>query len=314
MDPALWMAYSGICRYLVRFAAMNWWDLARRQSGVVTRQQLSGQGLHRSAIQRMLDDEKLVSVARATYLVRGAPLSYRARLWVATLSTAGILAFATAAELWGLIGPRPGDAPVHVVLPHSRQAHPPAWVRVHRLPVPRSHVVVRDELPRTSKAWTLCDYLPTLRSNDSIQLADRALQRRWISAADIAGRLSDFPGRYGNRQLRALLELTSDGAAAKSERLLHKVLRRAGISGWQPNYEIWVGGTLVAVVDIALPHRRIAIEVDGLAYHTDAERFQGDRTRQNGLVAARWTILRFTWADITERPEYIITAIQNVAA
>jgi very-short-patch-repair endonuclease len=284
------------------------------QSGVITRTQLVGHGVHVSAIRRMIADQKLEPQSAGTYLVRGAPLSHRARLWVASLSTDGVLGFATAAELWGLIEVRSADAPVHVVLPHRRRVYPPKWVLVHRVDVPPRHVVARDELARTSKVWTLCDYLPTLSSADSIQLADRALQRRWLGRDDIANRLRDHPARHGNRRLRALLALTGDGAAAESERRLHAILRRAGIHGWKPNCEVWADGTLIAVVDLAIPARRIAIEVDGMAFHTDADRFQGDRTRQNSLIAAGWTILRFTWADIVERPDYVVGSIRSLAA
>jgi very-short-patch-repair endonuclease len=38
----------------------------------------------------------------------------------------------------------------------------------------------------------------------------------------------------------------------------------------------------------------LVIEVDGWAYHRTPDRFQRDRERQNRLVAAGWTVLRFT--------------------
>jgi very-short-patch-repair endonuclease len=48
--------------------------------------------------------------------------------------------------------------------------------------------------------------------------------------------------------------------------------------------------------------RRIAIEVDGMAYHVGAERFCRDRSRPEDLVGLGWTVLRFTWADLAQRP------------
>jgi very-short-patch-repair endonuclease len=51
-----------------------------------------------------------------------------------------------------------------------------------------------------------------------------------------------------------------------------------------------------------------------MAYHVDVDRFRRDRSRQNALVTAGWTILRFTWADLTERPGYVVSAIQRLAA
>ena len=58
--------------------------------------------------------------------------------------------------------------------------------------------------------------------------------------------------------------------------------------------------------------RKIAIEVDGFAFHTDAEVFQHDRNRQNYLVLNGWQILRFTWQDLVEHPERVIAEIRRV--
>jgi very-short-patch-repair endonuclease len=102
-----------------------------------------------------------------------------------------------------------------------------------------------------------------------------------------------------------------DGAAAESERSLHRILRAAGIQTWIPNYQVWAAGDLIAVVDVAVPQRRLAIEVDGMAYHVDVERFRRDRSRQNALVELGWTVLRFTWADVSERPGYVTGLVRR---
>jgi very-short-patch-repair endonuclease len=54
----------------------------------------------------------------------------------------------------------------------------------------------------------------------------------------------------------------------------------------------------------------IAIEVDGLAFHTDAEAFQRDRVKQNELALMGYQVLRFTWLDLTEYPERVIAEIE----
>ena len=77
---------------------------------------------------------------------------------------------------------------------------------------------------------------------------------------------------------------------------------------------MWSDGRLVGVIDVALVRQRIALEVDGWAYHSDVDRFRRDRAKQNDLIALGWTVLRFTWADLTERPGYIKAMILRVAA
>jgi very-short-patch-repair endonuclease len=187
-------------------------------------------------------------------------------------------------------------------------------VRIRRSDLPAEARSERSGLPVTSRPWTVLDLLGTLPLRESMRLADRAVQRRWISESDALRRLEHYPGRPGNTQLRTVAARLGDGAAADSERLLHRLLRRAGIEGWIPNREIWTAGELVGVVDVAIPARRIAIEVDGMAYHVDVDRFRADRTKQNALVALGWTVLRFTWADLTERPGYVVAMVRRAAA
>ena len=47
---------------------------------------------------------------------------------------------------------------------------------------------------------------------------------------------------------------------------------------------------------------RLVLEVDGRTHHSNGDRFKWDRTRQNLLVLAGYTVLQFTWWDITGRP------------
>ena len=42
------------------------------------------------------------------------------------------------------------------------------------------------------------------------------------------------------------------------------------------------------------------------------DQFRRDRVRQNRLVAAGWTVVRFTWRDLTERPDYVIATVAAV--
>jgi very-short-patch-repair endonuclease len=64
------------------------------------------------------------------------------------------------------------------------------------------------------------------------------------------------------------------------------------------------------LIDLAFPVQRVAIEVDGWAWHVTADRFIDDRRRQNALVNARWTILRFTWHDLVARPDEVVQEIR----
>jgi len=290
---------------------MLWRELAAEQQGAISRRQLAAAGLAHGVIARLIAARELERIGNhGVYLVGGAPWTLGAKLWAAALMSGGAIGFASAAHLWGITAaPPPG---VHVVVPHQRRPRMPDWIVVHRGFVADSMVVRRDGLPRTTRTQTVLDHLSTLSPADAQTLADRGVQRRWLTAASIERRLIEQPRCRGNTLLRTVLSNLGDGAAAQSERVLHRLLRSAGLSGWEPNYQLWAGGQLIAVVDVAFAAARLAIEVDGWAFHNDVTRFQGDRWRQNDLSLVGWRVLRFTWADITRHPERTVSQIRRM--
>lgn len=282
---------------------MPWDRIAKRQSGVVAREQLVETGLTLRQIDSMVAKRWLTLEARGVYLVRGAPQTYESRLWVAQLATGGVLGFHTACHLWGVL--REPEAPIVALVDEPRRITPPPGVRVRR----RSAGTVSQNLGGllvTPKGISVLDHLSAMPRSSARTLFDRALQQGWISEADVLTRLST--PRWGNRQLRELAQVLGDGAAARSERVLHGLLRQHDLQGWIANCPVVANG-VACVLDVAFPEARLAIEIDGLAHHTDAARFQRDRSRQNALVAAGWRVLRFTWWDLVERPDYVIGAI-----
>lgn len=289
-----------------------WGDVAAAQDGVISRAQLREHGLSDAAVTRLIATDQVSPVVHGVLLVRGAPLTFRARLWASVLATGGVIGFATAAFLWGIEPEQPHL--VDVVIPPARRISVPNRTRLHRLLVPTSALTELAGLPVTSRAWTVCDHLGRMRRPEAYRLADRALQRGWVTSAALRQRLHDYPGRRGNQTLRLIVDRTVDRAAAESERVLHRLLRRADIGAWTANHAVWCDGELVAVVDAALVAHRLAIEVDGWAYHSDVDRFQRDRSRQNALIGLGWTVLRFTWSDLTQRPGYVVATIRRQVA
>ncbi|MDN5860560.1 MAG: endonuclease domain-containing protein [Pseudonocardia sp.] len=106
-----------------------------------------------------------------------------------------------------------------------------------------------------------------------------------------------------------MIAAAADRADSAAELLLMRLLRGAGIDGWVTGHPF--GRYLV---DLAFPQQRLAIEVDGWAWHVDADRFQSDRRKGNALTAAGWTVLRFTWHDLHGRPRQVIAEIRAVLA
>jgi very-short-patch-repair endonuclease len=260
----------------------------------------------------MVHRKELIEILPGVYSARQAAESMRQRLWAAALWSGGAVSHRSAAQLWQL--PVPTSSAVHVTVVDRRFRYPVAGVRTHRVPLGRLHTVRFDGLMITDRARTVIDLLRTESVGTARGLLDRALQQHWVQEHDIVAAYRDEPGRTGNRQLRLLVAELEPGAQAESERRLHQLLRRAGISGWVAQYEVRLPGGS-RFVDVALPRQRIAIEVDGRRHHDDAsDRFDDDRARSNELVALGWRVLRVTWNELVHHPDRIVAQLRTLLA
>jgi len=56
---------------------------------------------------------------------------------------------------------------------------------------------------------------------------------------------------------------------------------------------------------------RLVVEVDSWQAHSTRHAFQADRTLSNAVQLAGWTILRFTYRDVTRRPELVAAQVRH---
>jgi very-short-patch-repair endonuclease len=156
----------------------------------------------------------------------------------------------------------------------------------------------------------MIDALRLLPAPEARSLCHRAAQTLGHAPmADIlAAAKAELRGRVGSSQLHELAAELDQGAHSEAERRLIRILTEAGITGFLTNFKVRLRGRM-AEVDVAFPAIRLAIEVDGMAWHTSPRRFQEDRSRQNALTAEGWTVLRFTWADLRNRPAQVVATI-----
>jgi very-short-patch-repair endonuclease len=185
---------------------------------------------------------------------------------------------------------------------HSR-ARQPGYCFTRRY-IPAELVVSRSGLRYTTPALTALDLCLTV-GGDAI---DQALRTR-ASTLVLLQRAMDLTGaRVGNPTRRQLLLDSRAEPWSKPERLFHRLLRDAGITGWQANRPVILRGSTF-YVDVIFRELKLIIEIDGRLYHTEAEVFETDRRRQNLLVLDGWCVLRFTWTMIEEHPEEVIAMI-----
>ncbi|MGV0714632.1 DUF559 domain-containing protein [Mycolicibacterium sp. XJ662] len=273
------------------------------QDGVITLDQAREAGLSSHAVQRRIRGGQWVRCGRGVYFVPDRPYTDAARVR-ATVWGYGPHAVASgmAAAWWHGLTQFAPDI-VDVTMPRNGHGRCHNGSRLRRRDLDPTDVVIERALRVTAKPLTVLE--AAIQRFGGIKLMDRALQNdlelRELWRAQLRNK-----GRYGSPAARRLLQAASDGARSEAERLLVKMLRQAGITGWKTNHP--VGGYQV---DVAFPAAKIAIEVDGLAYHSSTDDFHRDRVRQNDVMMLGWQVLRFTWLDLTQYPERVIAIIRR---
>ena len=64
-------------------------------------------------------------------------------------------------------------------------------------------------------------------------------------------------------------------------------------------------------LDFAYPHANLGIELEGHEYHSGKIAWLKDVARRNHLSDQGWTILYFTWDDVTRAPGDVVAAIRR---
>jgi len=175
------------------------------------------------------------------------------------------------------------DHPVEVILPTRSgiQSRPGLLVR-HCALRPEDVVRVRG-LPATTIQRTFRDLRRRLSDVELLVLADEALRRG-------LGRFHEL----------------AEPAESPMETRLRWLLIKARLPRPQVQADLRVGRA-----DLYFPTARLVIEFDG-GNHRD--RLVEDNRRQNAFIDAGFRMLRYTAADVYQKPELIVTQVRKALA
>jgi very-short-patch-repair endonuclease len=281
-------------------------ELVARQDGVVALRQAIGCGLSAATVQRRARQGSWRRLHPQVYLVGGHRLTDAARVRAAWL-WAGPNATVTgpASAFWHRMAERaPGV--VEVTVPRSAKPRARSGVRLRRRELGGPDVVLADGIRVAAKPLAALETAVVLP--DGSEFLDRALQKHVRFPALYRTYCRNL-GRHGSSTAGKLIIAAANRADSIAERRVIALLRAAGITGWV------VGHTFGPyLIDLAFPAARVAIEVDGWAWHVDVERFRNDRRKGNALTRSGWTLLRFTWHDLDRRPAEVITEVRETLA
>lgn len=261
---------------------MSFERLVAHQAGVVSLAQAVAAGMSPDTVQRRVQQRRWSRLHPGMYLIGGHRLTPEARIrgawpWGGPYS----VVTGAAAAYWHRMREQ-APAIVELSMPANTSPRPQPGIRLRRRDLFDSDVQELDGIRLAAPPFAALETAVALPGGSTF--LDRALQKH-----------VHFPAVY-----------RADSAA---ERLLIRLLRDAGIDGWALGHPLGP-----YTIDLAFPERRLAIEVDGWAYHVDPDRFRNDRRKGNYLARCGWDLLRFTWHGLNAQPDQAVAEIRETLA
>lgn len=231
------------------------------------------------------------------------------RGWLRALPAGTIFAGATAAWLHGLgLDPL---RPIEIIVGPDKGVRSRAGLTARRCVLASDDVLTRRGLPATALNRTLLDLCCRRTPVEALVVLDMAVASSVVSRVELMQYANAIRGRPGSVTLRKLAEL-AEPAESPMETRLRWHMHGAGLPRPQVQVDLYdPAGVLIARADMYYPQARLVVEYDGMNH---VQRLVSDDRRQNLLVNAGYQLLRYTSADLRDRPEVIILQIRAALA
>ena len=269
-------------------------------SPLTTTADLLASGLTHGAISRRVKRGALFRRYPGVYSSGPGALS-REDEWLAAILACGdgaVLSHLSAAALFDVSRWR-NELP-HVVVP--RRHRPVDGIVIHHcLALDERDVTTCRGLPVTTVARMLIDLADVLTPHQLAWVLNEAAFRRRFSLDATRRAMERANGRHNVRVLQRALDLYEQGSAGTKSRFEDAFLA-LGLPEPLVNVEC-----LGYEVDFHWPDRLLAVEIDG--NHTRPKDRRGDAARDRTLRAAGYTVVRFTGAQVEQRPEAVLSRL-----
>ena len=272
--------------------------LAERNWGVVSRREVRGLGMSDGAIARAVARRALVRLYPGVYAVGHRVLRVEGRLRAALLyaGPGAVLSHTTAGWWWRMIAAAPRV--IHLSAPVKRRPVP--GLRLHH--PRRLEMVTHRGFAVTPPRRTLRDMAALLPFDDLRRALAEAEYLRLVDAEHVLRGLGR--GRTGSAALRRACEAhlpeLALAASALEERFL-ALIDEHGIEA--PEVNVRVGPFKV---DALWRADRVVVELDGHRAHANPVATERDRERDLELRRMGFVVLRYTWRQVTDRPERVL--------
>lgn len=280
-------------------------NLAVNQFGLLTAGQLLEAGYSKRMVTDRVGKGELRRRARGVLQLPGSIPSWEQDVLTAVFSVSGdaVASHRTAARLWGF---RSVDSEVEVSIRYPRKGSVPGAI-VHSIrdlePQDRTEIA---GIAVTTPERTICDLGLIFPETEVHRILRHAIASGLVLPRDLWNmrERTSKQGRNGTgvleRVLKALPANTSFVESGLEIQFL-EVCERFGVPSPVPQLPVRVMGRDFRL-DFAWIDQRVFVEIDGAAFHSTPTQIANDGNRQNLLVQAGWTPLRFTYEALTQRP------------
>jgi predicted transcriptional regulator of viral defense system len=276
-------------------------EIAKRQSGAISRRQALDYGLNDKTIARRLTRGRWQQLHWGVYAVFNGPPPRETWLWAAVLRAGdgAVLSHQTAAELHGLID-TPAEA-IYLTIPASRRVTTRGLVIRSSGRISQARQPNRDP-PRTSVEETVLDLAQLARTLDeACGWITKACGRRLTTEEKVRTALAMRKKMRWRAELVDILAAVGDGIHSVLEyRYLRDVERAHGLPRSRHQVRVVIDGKVV-YRDVYYEEYRLAVELDGRAAHPDDERWRDSR-RDNQARARGVETARYGWRDVVAHP------------
>lgn len=287
---------------------------ALSNGGSITSAEIQALGGSREWLSRREREGWLERCGPSTYRLPGTTSEWHATLAAACHRLGGVVSHESAAQLHGM--PRLRRGMLIVTVPVRRSNRYPGVDVRQKTDLAADQVAWKAGLPVTTPARTIIDLAAHLGVSRLARLVDWTVAQGLTSNETLLGLFADVGrrGKPGTQKLRKVMEDRGgapDRDPSELEWRLVDLIERAGLPSPTREFKApWLAPTN-GRVDLAYEDHLLVIEADGRRWHTQADAFLTDRERDNLAQLAGWRVLRFTWWDVEQRPEYVVLTIRK---